>query len=241
IFQNLRTSPSEEAKRQRIRKGKPGTACPKGYLSFNTEFTERAICTASRQYQKKKIAELESAVIDPQKRQQEIEAIMEKSCICHELGGGALIKHKIETPEEIQAAICPGPNIAYFKKTYSLADMIGHIYGKINLLHTVEHPNMFITELRLYIEALKRISTECMHSVTEKEKQYIRTFYENIHKGIEYYKGILGSFRHVNEQYRERMADDLTHLKNRLEKIIIDYKSSFRPQEQAAVPVTASL
>lgn len=37
-----------------------GTPCTKGYLKFNTEFTEKPICTASRQYQRQKLAELAS-------------------------------------------------------------------------------------------------------------------------------------------------------------------------------------
>ena len=51
-FWNLRSSASEEARRQRIEKGKPGSSCPKGRLAFNTEFTKTPTCRASHAYQK---------------------------------------------------------------------------------------------------------------------------------------------------------------------------------------------
>ena len=39
--------------------GKAGTPCTKGYLKYNTEYTEKPICTSSREYQSKKLIELE--------------------------------------------------------------------------------------------------------------------------------------------------------------------------------------
>ena len=47
-FWNLRNSASEEARRQRIERGEPGSVCYKTHVRFNTEFTEIPICTASR-------------------------------------------------------------------------------------------------------------------------------------------------------------------------------------------------
>ncbi|MFZ5832898.1 MAG: hypothetical protein ACOY3P_22655, partial [Planctomycetota bacterium] len=55
-FWNLRTSASEAARLRRIAEGDPGSPCIKGYVClFNTEFTARPICTASRQYQRQKL------------------------------------------------------------------------------------------------------------------------------------------------------------------------------------------
>ena len=55
-------------------------------------------------------------------------------------------------PKESKAvAICPSPNLAYFNRVYSLDEMIGHIYGKIDLLEKVKRPNFFIKELELYM------------------------------------------------------------------------------------------
>lgn len=241
IFLNLRNSTSEIAKRMRIKKGKPGSACPKGFLAYNTEFTDKPICTASREYQKMKIEQLKSEIKTRHTLEEEINKLMGKSCICHELGGTALIKHKIRKPENMHSAVCPGPNMAYFSKICSLTEMVAHIYGKIDLLGDTEHPNMFITELKLYIEFLKYKIIECMHSVTEKEIRYIKTFYENLQNGIEYYKNLFSNLIHVNENYKEKMAKDLMHLKEHLEKISIDNNILFATPKLSTVPVTASI
>ncbi|HQV01222.1 MAG TPA: hypothetical protein PLO59_08685, partial [Bacteroidia bacterium] len=50
-FNNFRKSTSEQQRLKRIQKGRPGSPCYKKFLVTNTEFTERPICTASRQYQ----------------------------------------------------------------------------------------------------------------------------------------------------------------------------------------------
>ncbi len=226
IFQNLRSSTSEIAKQKRIEKNKPGSPCPKGFLAFNTEFTDKPICTASRKYQKEKIKQLISKDLSPEALEKAINNVIKKSCICHELGGTALIKHKIEKPEKIASAICPGPNMAYFNKTCSLTEMVAHIYGKFDLLGGIVHPNMFITEIKLYIEVLKHMITECIQSYSEKEVQYIQTFYENLQQGIKYYKDLLSAFIQINEQCKEKMAKDLNDYKKLLEKIISENKIS---------------
>ena len=59
-FWNLRTSASEEARRRRIAENRPGSPCSKGFARlFNVEFTKTPICTASREYQKLKLEQLE--------------------------------------------------------------------------------------------------------------------------------------------------------------------------------------
>ena len=58
LFNNYAKSSGEAQKQERIAAGKPGSPCTKEYLVSNTEFTERPICTASRQYQRLKINEL---------------------------------------------------------------------------------------------------------------------------------------------------------------------------------------
>ncbi len=236
IFQNLRTSASEFAKRLRIKNDKPGSSCPKGFLAFDTEFSDKPICTASRRYQKQKLEKLKDETSDQISYTGKKEQVLLKSCICHELGGSALIKHNIEKPEQIAPAVCPGPNIAYFNKTYSLSEIIAHIYGKINLLENVEHPGMFITELKLYLEVFRYKITDCLHSITENETNYIKTFYENLQKGIENYKHFLSNVVHLNEHYKEKMAADLINLKEYLEKIIADNNIQFTTPVSPTIP-----
>lgn len=223
LFSNLRSSTSENAKQKRIEENNPGSTCPKGYLAFNTEFTERPICTASKKYQRKKIEELRNSSLSPTKLDREIDKVMDKSCICHELGGGVLIKHSYEKPETMNSAICPGPNISYFTRQYSFREMVDHIYGRDDLLKNCDYPNMFITEIKLYIDVLKNKMSDYMQSLNEKDVHHIRTFCENLHRGINYYKNVMGNIIHKNEQSKDDMAHDLVHLKEKLEHIVKEF------------------
>jgi hypothetical protein len=225
IFQNLRTSTSEIAKRIRLRKGEPGSPCVKGFLSKNTEFTKKPICTASSLYQKQKIEQLKKSNLHSSILKNEIKKVTDKSCICHELGGSVLIKYGIEKSNNINSAICPGPNIAFFSNTYTIDEMIGHIYGKIDLLKNSDYTNMFLTELKLYIAVFKQKVTQCMHTVTESEIQYIKSFHKNLLCGIEYYKNSLGNFFAQNEQHKINITNALTYYKNYLEKIVAENKN----------------
>ncbi len=127
--------------------------------------------------------------------------------------------------KNINPAICPGPNIVYFSRTYSFVEMVAHIYGTVDLLGNTEHPNMFITELRLYIDVLKHKIAECVNAITEKEIQYIKIFYENLCNGIEYYNKLLSSLIHASEHYKEKIAIDLLRLGKHLEQIIAASKA----------------
>jgi hypothetical protein len=50
-FNNLRISSGEEQRINRIEKNRPGSPCYKKFLTFSKEFSDKPICTASREYQ----------------------------------------------------------------------------------------------------------------------------------------------------------------------------------------------
>jgi hypothetical protein len=60
LFNNFKYSTAEQLRLDRIQKGRPGSPCKKKYLCTNTEFTEKPICTASREYQNLKIEQLKT-------------------------------------------------------------------------------------------------------------------------------------------------------------------------------------
>ena len=219
IFQNLKSSASELARIARIKAGKPGSTCPKGHLSFNTEFTDSPICVASNRYQKFKLSQLEESELSAEELEAAKIEVTNKSCICHELGGGALIKYGIETPEKINPAICPGPSLAIFSKMVSLKDMVSHIYGDINIIEGSKNPGMFMTELRLYIDELKNKISKNITNFTEKEQKDILSFAKNLSAGIEYYKNILSVLITVDSIYAENLKSELTTLKNKFEEL----------------------
>jgi len=151
-FNNFRKSTAEINRLQRIEQGKPGFPCTKKYLVSSNVCGEELICTASRQYQNLKIKELKAQDLPQPEYQQAFDKIVEKQCLCEGLAAPAYLKYDILKPRERKAvAICPGPNTAYFKKVYSLKEMVDHIYGRINVLKNVVRQSLFVDALELYV------------------------------------------------------------------------------------------
>src|SRR5690606_5439740 len=110
-FNNFRHSTAEKNRLDRIQQGRPGAPCTKKYLISNTEFTVEPICTASREYQHKKIKELETIELSTADYQKRFDAIVEKTCLCEGLAASAYLKYDTLKPKENPAvSICPGPN-----------------------------------------------------------------------------------------------------------------------------------
>lgn len=195
-FNNFRKSTAEEERLSRIAKSRPGSPCTKKYLCTNTEFTEQPICTASRQYQHLKIREIKAFATSPEELKKQIDAVTEKTCLCEGLCASVYLKDEILKPKESKAvSICPGPNLAYFSKKYSLKEMVDHIYGKVNLLEGVNRPNLFVKELGLYIDYFKK---ELQHfnedfktnvqQLHQKKQVYLTKFYNQLLNGVEFYR-----------------------------------------------------
>ncbi|MFY9159911.1 hypothetical protein [Aquirufa ecclesiirivi] len=214
-FNNFRKSSSEKQRLERIEKGRPGSPCNLEYLSTNTEFTEKPICTASRQYQHAKIKELEAQNLPKNEFQKLFEKITEKACLCTGLGTSVLKNHGIKPKHHLHSiAICPGPNLAYFSGVYSLKQMVDHIYGRINILNTQNRPNLFVKELGLYVDYLKNEVAESMENMNVKQERYLKTFKQNLLAGVEYYKAL--PFPNWND-----MLPDLKQMESRIEALII--------------------
>lgn len=212
-FNNIKSSPSEREKQRRIKTATPGSSCPKGYLSSNTEFTTKPICTASRQYQKLKLEQLASlglAEADYKKRYNDIVA---KACICHDLGEGVLEKYQIPSKTKRFPAICPGPNLAYFSKIVSLKEMIDHIYGKLNLLTRFPRPNLFCKELMLNIEHFQQEVNKALPEPDDKQRAYLIEFKTNLLTGINYYFELLEKTGEDLEGSK-KFGDELFRLKS---------------------------
>ncbi len=156
-FNNLRGSGSEQDKLAKIETGKPGSKCPKGFLAFNTEFTENPICTASSQYQLLKISKLREDISDPGELQSHIDEVLDKDCLCVNLGYSALIRLGIVPAKTGKQAICPGPNAAWFRRAHTMEEMTDLIYSKSAELADPARPHMFAKELTMYVDYLERM------------------------------------------------------------------------------------
>jgi hypothetical protein len=214
-FWNLRTSASEDARRRRIRGGKPGSPCRKGFLRFNTEFTEIPICAASRAYQRKKLPLLENNCTAEQLPIVK-EEILAKSCLCQDLSGAADVNFGLNPKST--PAICPGPNTVNFTRVTSLKEMAGHIYGRLSLLSNPERPHMFIEEIRLYVTYLRKEAGKYALELSRMQPKNFQGLKDNLLKGIEYYRRLAGE---LLEEQQGKFAAELTTLQGELESLPI--------------------
>ena len=216
-FSNFRNSSSESQRNLRIEKNRPGSPCFKKFLSSNKEFTDKPICTASREYQNSKIIELKNKYTEGKYLDSEIEKVVEKDCLCEGLGASALLKNRTKLSHNLSAVtICPGPNLAYFSNTFSLKQMVDHIYGRMNILNKLNRPNIFVNELQLYFDYLKKEIEEQYSIISEKKISYFETFRINLLKGIEYYETLIPKIKSHNEEFKSTTLKQLTDLKNSL-------------------------
>jgi len=220
-FNNFRKSSAEKQRKMRIEKGRPGSPCYKKFLAFNTEFTTEPICTASREYQNLKIKQLQEAGLPPAEFQTQVDAIKEKDCLCEGLGAAALLKNDLTPAHKLTAvSICPGPNLAYFSGTFTLEEMVGHIYGKLNLLNSLKRPHVFINELILYVDYLKKEIQVKQQSYSAKQNKYFNSFRENLLRGVSYYKSLIPDMKPIAQKHLEHFENDLKTLEKEIVSIV---------------------
>lgn len=195
-FWNFIKSGSENARRARIASGRPGSPCPKGHLAIKWDFQDAPLCRASRTYQRRALEILDASDLSPEAKEAERTALGIPSCICHDLSGCATLEAGID--EKATPAICPGPNIVNFDKVVSLDDMLGHIYGRCDLLARPHRPHVFLRELEINIEDFtKQIAAGA---------QRLSKYEDNLRSGIEYYRGL------VAEQFGDQAPDFIARL-----------------------------
>ncbi len=208
-YWNLINSSSEEAKLHRIAEGKPGSPCMKGYLAANTEFSDQGLCEASRNFQKQKLEQIYNSDFPAEEKTIQVKKILGKSCICNDLGGGAVLKNHIKA--YAPPAVCCGPNIINFKKIFSLEEMLAHVYGKKSVFDkqvSDKRPHMFIKELALYLDYLR-------DEVTLTQANF-NDFKDNILSGINYYKKLFSDYAILE---KEKFLLDLELLSEQIKRI----------------------
>lgn len=213
-FWILRNSASEELRLSRIKQGKPGSSCPKGYLKSDTEFGENPTCPASRTYQALKVQQITNNDEKPEIKAARIKKVVSKSCICNDLAGGVMLKNGIS--REAQPAICCGPGIANFTQITTLDKMIDHIYGRLLLINGAERQHILIKELNLYIDYLRRDIEEASQGIVERTASYFQEFKKNLSDGIDYYRQLADRFTLAQ---KEKFLSDLEKLNQELEDI----------------------
>ena len=220
-FNSLRTASATTKKVKKAKKGRAGSSCPKAYLVSNTEYTDKPICTASRQYQYLKLKELDEKNLPETLYKKEFDRIIAPECLCVGLSEPAIITHQIDYKiKDNGVTVCPGPNMAYFDKIVSLKKMVGHIYGKINLLKQTYRPNMFVKELNLYINYLKNEIEELKIPIDKKKNKYLKKFTDNLNAGIAYYQTLFSESKDYWGKTKDNILKDLNYSKQKLEILL---------------------
>ncbi|TRX71931.1 hypothetical protein [Carboxylicivirga sp. M1479] len=188
-FNSVKWASMSEQRIANAEAGKHGMPCTKQFLQYNTEYTDKPICTASKQYQKKKLAEIDEQNLSKEAYQAAYNTIMEKECLCVGLGISLLESKNIAVGKTDKVTVCPGPNLAYFSKEASLKEMVDHIYGRTNLLDNRHRPHMFLKELGMYLEIFKERMDKFLGQPDDaKEKKQLKAFQKNIADGVNYYR-----------------------------------------------------
>ncbi len=217
-FNTLRGNTKDVEKAALIDKGRPGSSCPRKFVSLNNEFTEKDICVASRQYQHLKLKELDGQGLPEKEHQKQFEKIVDKSCICVGLGTSALLVHNMDTKVEgTGVSVCPGPNMAYFSKLMSLNEITDHIYGRANVISRDDRPNMFVKELTIYIDYLKNKIEEAKDSINKKQENYLTTFVKNLNEGIAYYESLFSASNETFKETKSMILGDLNSSRKKLQ------------------------
>ena len=213
-FWSLRTSDSEEARRLRLSEGQTGVSCSKGYLMSNTECSELPICPASREYQQKRLVQLECQDLTESQKSTLKKKITDKVCLCMDLAAGVNLKNKLD--KNATSAVCCGPSIASFSSITTLEKMISHIYGRLSLMMNTNRSHMFINELQLYINHLKDELVEAKAGILQRTARYFQDFAQNLESGIEYYRELANK---LSSNHYDRFLIDLDKFSKEFEQL----------------------
>ena len=193
-FNNFKRSSAERNRQLRISQKRPGSPCYLKYLAFNTEYTDKPICVSSREYQFKKIKEIQnSESLSGELKESLIAEVEEKDCLCEGLSASVLLRNNLPPHHNLRAVtICPGPNLSFFTGIFSLEEMIDHIYGRTSILNVQDRPNMFVNELKMYVDYFNEMVAKEVLPISEKRLKYLSEFRSNLIQGVEYYKSLFG-------------------------------------------------
>jgi hypothetical protein len=220
LFNTVKGNSGEIEKQKRINNGKPGASCIKKHLELNTEFTEKPVCSSSRIFQKMKIEELGQKNLNTKEYEKQFKKITDKVCLCVSLGNSTLLKNNMWIKPGIRGvSVCPGPNMAFFSKIVSLQEMVDHIYGRAVIIKRDDRPNMFIQELKMYIDYFKSKIEDFPEQPDKAQLKYYLDFQKNLNEGIEYYKNLFSTRNTQFNGASVHILKDLTKLQSELNSI----------------------
>lgn len=189
-FNTIRNNNADRLRRKRIAEGKPGGPCNRKHLALATDPVEKQACMASSSYQKQLIDQLNTQHLDEASYKKAFDKITGTECLCNGLALSLLKKLNVSNSGDGKSiSVCPGPNLAYFNRTYSLKEIVDHIYGRNNLTES-SRPHFFIKEVGLYLDHLEEEILAVSLPLTTKSSKFFDKFIDNIRHGFSYYRSI---------------------------------------------------
>ncbi|MES2576545.1 MAG: hypothetical protein V4589_02975, partial [Bacteroidota bacterium] len=195
-FNTLRGTTNEKLKLKRIEESKAGSSCPKRFLALSKEYDAKGICTSSKKYQDLKLEELlqQKDILTAEVFEKKKNSITEKACLCVGLANASYLENDIKIKGQAQGVIiCPGPNMAYFDQEVSLSKMVQHIYGNTSVLTVNNRPNLFVKELKMYLDYLKNEIVSVSEEITLGQIKKWNSFKNNLLQGITYYEDLFSA------------------------------------------------
>ena len=95
----------------------------------------------------------------------------------------SVISLGIANEQSAPPLVSPGPNIAWFNKTYTLKEMVGHIYGTGPSLVSSESPHIFANEIVMYLDHFQKQVARCTN--TPRELKTLEEFKNNLEEGMD--------------------------------------------------------
>ena len=222
-FNSVKGTSNEYWKQKRIDENNAGSSCPKRLLALSKEHDEKGLCMASKKYQDIKLEELEAIKnnISATTFEKLKAKITDKACLCVGLVNAAYLENDIKIKGQQQGiVICPGPNLAYFDKEISLANMVKHIYGNTNVMTDVNRPNVFVKELKMYVAYLKNEISDYNTEISAGQIKKWNSFKNNLLEGIKYYQDLFSNTDFFKDE-RAKIQKQIEEYQLELNKIEI--------------------
>ena len=83
--------------------------------------------------------------------------------------------------------MCPGPNIAWFDREYTLREMVDHIYGRGASLVPAARPHCLAKELEMYVDHFVGQAEARRRPETRRRSSGSPAVEENLQRGLAHY------------------------------------------------------
>ena len=90
--------------------------------------------------------------------------------------------------------------------------MVNNIYGRANILNTLKRSNLFVNELKMYTDYLKKEIEKNTQELSMKKNKYLAGFKNNLIAGIGYYKNLTSQLTQEAGIQLENFKEELSHL-----------------------------